>query len=648
MTSAGRATLEPARQAALPDAPVPRRDLPMPNALPTAPRGRNRSLAALIFVFMAAIGLRAWIAWQPAIGHAQDLNFFARWIRGLADHGLSGFFAAESFCDYPPLMLLLFRGLGWAADVIAQGRADAAELRFGVKALASIADVLIGVLILVEGRRLLNIRLATVAASLFLLNPVSIYHSAFWGQVDSVYAALVLGGLLALARRRWLLCGALALASLGAKFQAVALLPLLIFEVYRIGGWRGLGRMLGGAALAAAVIAAPFVATGTLAEALERSYVRTVGQYNELSKNAYNVWYLTPEPKSSDTAPPAAIVQLVAAGRSEVAADESWLFRLTWRNISLLVFALGVAVVLSLYSLRPGPLARFAAAGALALCFFLFPTEMHERYAFPAIALLPLWAAVRPAAERVYWILSGLLLLNLAAVLSPAVLGPQIAASILLVFAVLLAAMVWSRREKGAAPAVEVPLDEAPPDAGIPGLIRVFRFATAAAVMAALGLSAWLAPRCLAAERPPAATPGVTWLGEVAPRHAQQGWKSLAIDRAVTGGVLRIGVTYYTRGLGTHAPARLVYSIPDDAAFFEAIAGIDFAARNAGSAVVAIQVDGRTVHTTSRLSGGAAAESIRVPVHGGRELTILVEDGGDGRRADHVNLVLARFRGPEP
>jgi hypothetical protein len=93
----------------------------------------------------------------------------------------------------------------------------------------------------------------------------------------------------------------------------------------------------------------------------------------------------------------------VAGGRAAVEAGDSALLRLTWRRISLVLFALAVAVVLSLYALRPGPVARYGAAGLLALCFYLFPTEMHERYAYPAVAFLALWAAAHRVHERLYW-----------------------------------------------------------------------------------------------------------------------------------------------------------------------------------------------------------------------------------------------------
>ena len=83
-----------------------------------------------------------------------------------------------------------------------------------------------------------------------------------------------------------------------------------------------------------------------------------VGQYRKLSVNAFNLWSLADYPKAPDDAVPLCLVELAAGGATEVADDASWLMWLTARKISIILFALGVAVTLAAYSRRHTAAAR--------------------------------------------------------------------------------------------------------------------------------------------------------------------------------------------------------------------------------------------------------------------------------------------------
>lgn len=590
----------------------------------------------MLLMLAAAMGLRAWIALQPGLGHDEDLALFARWIRGLAQHGLAGFYANEGFCDYPPLMLLLFRGVGAAMSGIAGPAPTEEQFRLAAKALACAGDLAVGMMLLLEGRRLLGARGGVIASSIYLLNPVSLYDSAYWGQMDSIYSALLLGSLMLVGRGRWVGAGALAAASLTAKFQSIAVLPLVALEAVRLGGRAGVQRLLSGGLIASALVAAPFAYHGVLATAFERAYVNVVGQYESKSKNAYNIWYLLGAPEDSDATPPLELVALAANGAAQVEAGDSWLLALTWRRISIIAFALAVATALSIYTLRPGGVSRYGSAALLALCFFLFPTEMHERYAYPAIALLSVWAAASASNERIFWALTIGLTLNLAAVLAPAALAPQIAAVNLAVFAALALAVAGVRLLP-AAQTMQAPFEPA----ASTRVFRTFRRATIAGAIVALVFAGWLVRswRSRAVERPV----GVVYLSGLMPISAEQAWRPMGRDRSVSGGALRIGDTYYLHGLGAHAPARLSFEVPPDAQTFEAVVGIDAASRDNGSARLRVEIDGALAYESPVLRGGTAPVEVRVSTQGARTLELIIDPTDDGRRSDHVDLALARF-----
>ena len=616
----------------------------------------------VLSLFVLAAGLRLWILSRPGLGDDFDLGLFVRWMRTMNESGFAGFYGSGQFGDYPPVMMLLFRGVGAVVSAVSENPTDHA-FRVGIKCLACGFEILIGALILFEGKRLLGVRAGTVAAGLFLLNPAALYESAYWGQVDAIPTAFMVASLVLVGRGRWTSAGFVAALGLTAKFQAVILLPLLVFEAFRMVGLRGLVRLAAGGAIGVALAAAPFFATGTLTEIVDRAYINVVGQYPKMSNNAYNIWFVKGDPGMPNTSPPQILIEAAAGEETSVAEDASWLLRWTWRKISLVLFALSVAVVLSLYASSPGPRSRLVAAGLLVLCFYLFPTEMHERYAYPALALLAPWAAVRGLHERVYWVLSAVLLLNLAAVVPIAPLAPQLSAVNLALFAGILATLALPsvlRRSDVGAPGFVPAMDDASANATLrtPGpdalaepappawrrsVVRGFQYGTVLAVLAAATVVAVVQLGDGKAKR--STEDGhVAWLSDLEPREATQEWGGPAADRSVAGGPLRVGSRFYLRGLGTHAPARLVYDIPEGSRIFEATLGIDRSSAGGGSATIRIEVDGKTMFESAVLRANSAPLTIEVPVSDARSLRIAIDPTGDGQRSDHVDLALARFR----
>lgn len=609
----------------------------MSNA-PASAAGDRRHLAAVLGLSALALAVRLSFLLDPTLSHASDMSFFLKWCRSLATHSLADFPRAESFCDYPPLALLLMSGIGeFAAAWHGSALSDAQLLRLW-KMPAVVADVAIGFLLYAAARRGLGRGLALGAAALYWLNPAAIYNSAYWGQIDAIPAAFALASLLGAARSRWCTAGACIGAALLLKFQSIAFAPLVILEAYRAAQWRGLARLALGSALCAAVVLAPFAWQGVLSETLRRAYVDVVGQYPQLSKGAFNLWALADQPEQPDTAAPYALLAAISGGQPQLQIAGAWFERLTWRTISLAVFALAVAIVLSLYSLRPGEERLFGAGGLLGLAFFLFPTEMHERYALPALAVLPVWAVSSAWRERAYWLLTVLVVLNLSAQLPADAIARQLGGACVVLFVLLAGALRGATAR--AAPEASTP---AALRGNEPRLLPLLRWTTAAACVAALGAAAWVGLAWRQAAQGGHAGDAVLYLSALEPTRAEQGFGKLRADRAVSGAVLRIGPTVYLRGLGTHAPAQLEYRLPEGWTHFAATIGMDAGALGRGSARVRIELDGKPAYSSPVLRPAQPPLDVQLELGAARRITILVDATSDGRRHDHVNLALARL-----
>jgi Gpi18-like mannosyltransferase len=353
----------------------------------------------------------------PSSGFSSDIGTFTAWALTLAEHGPGAFYSTTSFADYPPgylYVLWLVGGLGHLLAPLANGSAVAATGAL-IKLPPMVIDIVVGYVLyrVVRGwaaARPDAERLALLAAGLYVFNPVTWYDSALWGQTDASGALVVLLTVAALVRGNSE--GAAALTVLAALVKpqfGIVLAPitgavLLHRHLLAPGagprhvprvpaalrGWfeqeRGFWRLLSSAAVALFVLLAGLAPFGLDIFGYLELMARTAGGYPFLSVNAYNIWALT----GSD-------------GNQGIANGGAW----SWNpdtvplfgplpgvavGAVLLVAALGL--VLLRLAWREDRRSILIGATVAAIAFFLLPTRAHERYLFPAFALLPLLAVI--------------------------------------------------------------------------------------------------------------------------------------------------------------------------------------------------------------------------------------------------------------
>lgn len=322
-------------------------------------RADRRARLAILGVIALGVALRLLVL--RAQGFPSDVGTFQAWAERLVEVGPSRFYEPGYFSDYPPGYLYVL----WLLGALFDGE----FLRLAVKATSIPADAAIAIISAALAWRGAGRSSAILAAGLWMLSPGPIFAGPYWGQVDAVGTVPLMGSLLFAARRRWALAGLLAGVALMVKPQfGIALLVVAVaalVEWIRDADWRP--PVHAGLASVGTILALGLPFRTGPAELIE--LVRSASAtYPYTSLYAFNVW--------------------------SVVAD-------FWKPDDEYVVIGGVLLVAGLLAAcaplwRRRDTATLLAAGALAaFAFYFLPTRAHERYLFPAFALLLPLAAVR-------------------------------------------------------------------------------------------------------------------------------------------------------------------------------------------------------------------------------------------------------------
>jgi Gpi18-like mannosyltransferase len=320
-------------------------------------RGRG-ILSWVALAVLLAVGLAIRLAVLEATGHPGDAIVIGRWADNMATFGAWDFYRHDG-AIYPAL-LYAYWPIGVFLDGLDQARA--------IKGLSIPFDLAIGVVAYLAARRMVGPVRALLAPAIYLFNPAVLLAGPVWGQVDAAGTLAYLLALLALAGRRWAAAGACTVMALLIKPQfGLVLLPVAVVAVLQ---WRAthsvapLVRSALGGAAAYAVVAIPL----RLSPITYIGRVIGAGSFKEMSSaNAANIWGLFHGYKKPD-------------------GD------LVYIGAFLLLLGLTAAL---LPLLRRQDLPMILAVGAFVIfAFYFLPTRVHERYLFPAMAVMaPLAAA---------------------------------------------------------------------------------------------------------------------------------------------------------------------------------------------------------------------------------------------------------------
>ncbi len=613
-------------------------------------------LISLIFY----LGLLLRLILIPNPGFEADISFWKSWGLAPYNHGIVwSFFHTNN--NYPApfayVLMFLVKIYSLFADPnnFNEFWRNTNQLYLFIGKLPAImGDFCIASLILWIGKHARRIgfpdipfRIYIFLSALFLLNPVTLIDSAWWGQVDAFGVAIFFIGFVFALKKKPFLAGFFYIFAVMMKLQNMIYGPLFFFYLWLTLGWTGLVQSLAGGTLAFFGLNIEFVLSRNMAK-VAASLTDNFDYFPLMSLNSYNLWWIVSKAQgmaASDKLTAFGIINAKTLGLSIFASTYllSMLY-LFWPRFHEWIKGREID--------REDLHHRFITGICLiVLTFFLFQTQSHERYAFPAVAFLLLWAPFyltesRKAkkenskkAERdhnpsrftlhasrftLHYILFSLLyfynihtslvrynpyngLAFLSKMNQPAV---TITVSVLLLslFGLFLIP-VLARMER---PVVMIPI----------------------LIFAAL----------ITFKHLPLLTKQPVLLTSFAPFISYQDFGKRVTDKSVnsyTGSSawnpLSVQYAFYRKGIGTHANSNITYDINRKFKTFSFDYGIDTEAGAGGTAIFEVYGDGKKLFASEKMGRFTMPKHADVNVTGIKFLGLITTDAGDGINSDHTD-----------
>ncbi|MHB0998744.1 MAG: NPCBM/NEW2 domain-containing protein [Armatimonadota bacterium] len=135
-------------------------------------------------------------------------------------------------------------------------------------------------------------------------------------------------------------------------------------------------------------------------------------------------------------------------------------------------------------------------------------------------------------------------------------------------------------------------------------------------------------------ERPVHKINGI-YLDTLEPVSVDQGWGTLQKNRSVWEKPMSIGNRSFIRGLGTHAPSKIVYALDGKYSRFQSCVGGD--AAHYPTVTFEVWVDGIKRWESGLMTHDDEAKQVDIDIKGVHKLELITGDGGNGLSGDHAD-----------
>jgi hypothetical protein len=129
---------------------------------------------------------------------------------------------------------------------------------------------------------------------------------------------------------------------------------------------------------------------------------------------------------------------------------------------------------------------------------------------------------------------------------------------------------------------------------------------------------------------------------------ATSGWSTVQKDLSIDKKPITLGGKVYPKGLGTHAPSEIVYTLGGKYAAFTADVGIDDETAGKGSVEFQVFADDSLIYKSGVMKGNVAAKKISVSVAGKNRLKLAVTIGPDTYDMDDADWAAPQLIEKDP
>ncbi len=262
-------------------------------------------------------------------------------------------------------------------------------MSFMLRLPSIVSDCIIGILIFLFVMRYNKKRGGFIASALYLFNPVVIYNSAVWGQVDSIINMFFLLSLWMLYKKHMFISMTLLCFSILTKFSLLFIVPFYFLLWYKEVKSRWDYLYAAGLACVTGILFTFPISTKPIHWLIGFIQQNATGEMTNITAFAMNIWWVIFRP-------------FITIGNpnnlfsfSEVRLINSPESSLLWFGIPLFVWAVALFIACSIplyfaiYKNKKSNTQHiFIALACYSLLAFTFLPQMHERYMYPAFVLL--------------------------------------------------------------------------------------------------------------------------------------------------------------------------------------------------------------------------------------------------------------------
>lgn len=318
-------------------------------------------------------------------GHPTDINCWISWGNTVATQGLATLY--EGWCDYPPGYMIAVGVISkWQSILGISARSNIGLFGYMLPAIAADIGIAFFVLRMAKNQKL-GAGLQYFLFAFVVLNPVAIFLSGAWSQIDSILTLFLILSFHSLYRNRRIFSGLFFALALLMKWQALMFGPVLAIAFFLSIRWQDETKrwndiLFTAIAVLSALVLVFLVSLLGMGEQgpfwFVQKFITAQSGYQYLSVEAYNA--------------------LAFLGGNWQAIPEGWQGTMQilfgWFAVSLAVLG-GAWILYKEFWRKRGNL--FASEGSLylaaAFCMYMiftFSHYMHERYVFPVLFLLVL------------------------------------------------------------------------------------------------------------------------------------------------------------------------------------------------------------------------------------------------------------------